>query len=512
MSRSREERAGEVLRVAELAARNLILDLDDADDPNVDGVVNAYDSFTAKVRYLRERAAAGWTLQFQRVLDTSHSMRIETLPAVADKDQRRCRLGRCMACGRNEQNCRYVIDLAGCEECDDYDSEEWAKQSISNVTESYSKFADAYEESISDQAVKKALRKKSLVASDKGAFVVGATCLRKAKLRFAISNLMLELCYDAEREMESLTEAGQTAFRADTFYTLSEERAEELVARQDTINLAVADEKRKLPDLAMDLSFWSMIDKVRRNASGGDEHTLNALLRSRAVDHLEMWTPELDSPSPSEDGDQEYWDDDLEWSECGDEENDETLGDPRHQEKSASKGPRLPTRYRRNCISDDSDDEAVDSRDEPQILTRAKRAAMRCDAQKSKPDGNTKHQRKRAKSIPASEDEEDEEEGECGEGANEEEEEGSPAEGGALPASSQTRPSPRSVPPSASKIAGIQRRDGVLPARRLVARQLMNLQLRLCDEGRHADAALVGHGVLTIEDLLCRVDELSHTI
>ena len=509
MSRSREERAGEVLRVAELAARNLILDLDDADDPNVDEVLNAYDSFTAKVRYLRERAAAGWTRQFQRVLDTSHSMRIETLPTIYDKEQRRFRLGRCMACGRNEQNCRYLIDLAGCEECDDYDSDEWARQSLSKITESYSKFADAYEESISDQAVKKALRKKSLSPSDKGTFVVGATCLRKAKLRFAISNLMMELCYDAEREMESLTEAGQTAFSADTFYTLSEERTEELVARQDTINLAVADEKRKLPDLAMDLSFWSTIDKVRRNASGGDEHTLNALLRSRAVDHLEMWA-ERGSPSPSEDGNEEDWNDDLEGSEHGDEEDDEKLGDSRHQKQSASKGSMLPIRSRRNCIAD-SDDEAVDSQDEPQMLTRAKRAARRCDAQESKPDGGAQHQRKRAKSIPASEDEEEEEkEGEEEEGANEEEEEASAAQGGST--SSHARPSPRSLPQSVSAIAGIQRRDGALPARRVVARQLMNLQLRLCDEGRHADAALVGHGILTIEDLLCRVEELSHTI
>lgn len=509
MSRSREERAEEVLRVAELAARNLVMDLDDADDPNVDGVLNAYDSFTAKVRYLRERAAAGWTRQFQRVLDTSHSMRIETLPAIADKDQRRCRIGRCMACGRNEQNCRYLVDLAGCEECDDYDSDAWAKQSISNVTESYSKFADAYEESISDQAVKKALRKKSLAPSDKGAFVVGATCLRKAKLRFAISNLMLELCYDSEREMESLTEAGQTEFSTDTFYTLSGEGAGDLVSRQDMIELAVADEKRKLPDLAMDLSFWSMIDKVRRNASGGDEQTLNALLRSRAADHLEMWA-ELDSPSPSEYGDEQEWNDDLEWSECGDEEDDEELDYPRHQEKSTSKGARLPIRHRRNCISDDSDGEAVELQDEPQMLTRGKKAAMRCDAQKSKPNGDTQRQRKRARSIPASEDEEEEEEGEEEEGANEEEEEASAAQGGVT--SSHARPSPRSLPQSASAIAGIQRRDGALPARRVVARQLMTLQIRLCDEGRHADAALVGQGILTIEDLLCRVEELSHTI
>eukprot|EP00966_Prymnesium_polylepis_P016723 385864-Prymnesium_polylepis.1 len=46
-------------------------------------------------------------------------------------------------------------------------------------------------------------------------------------------------------------------------YTVTEERAEELVNQQDNIELAIADERRRVPNIAVDYSFWSVVDNAR---------------------------------------------------------------------------------------------------------------------------------------------------------------------------------------------------------------------------------------------------------
>jgi hypothetical protein len=113
MSRSREDRAEDLLRVAELAARNLELDLDDGDDDGAQEMKKELARAATRIRYLKARASAQWFAKFERVIDGSHSMRVRKLEAAEAKDSMRLTDGKCMACGRVEHNCVYAIDLAG---------------------------------------------------------------------------------------------------------------------------------------------------------------------------------------------------------------------------------------------------------------------------------------------------------------------------------------------------------------------------------------------------------------
>ena len=75
------------------------------------------------------------------------------------------------------------------------------------------------------------------------------------------------------------------------------------------------------------------------------------------------------------------------------------------------------------------------------------------------------------------------------------------------------RPVSRREPPvSISGIVGRQRASGSLPSRREAVLQLMDLQTRLQREDRSRDSAVCTNAILTLQELIKRVEELQHTI
>lgn len=450
MSTSRISRAEEILKLAELAARNL-QSPSDPDDPGGPAKRDAFASLVGKIAYLKKRASALWKPEFEAVLDKSHSMRVERIEATKSKELLRPLSFKCMACGRTEKNCQFKIDLAG-----HFDSSAWSRDATS-ITNEYGQFVEDYESVYSNEFEDTWSACNALPDVDKGVYIVGATCLRKAVLRYTLQTLMLELCYAAEREMEEECSKGNaSSFKRDTFYTVTREKAEELLAKQSALELAIADEKRHVCFPPVDHSFWAIIDRVRDGVAAYDDRVLDRLLVDRAIASMKSAASGgknyAESSSQESDGSDDYeeqsGEDCAEVEQCGEQprrrrtpsgacaENGEPS--PRTRSGGAATSRARAKRPRRAVVDDESDDDAQ---------------------QKPSP----------------------------------------PALG------------PRETQPSVSGIVGMNRAAGVLPSRRAALLALMNLQTRLFVRGENADAVVCTNAIQTIQELLERVEMLSHT-
>lgn len=450
---SREDRAYQIIKLCELAARGLIPDLDDSDDSSIALLQGSYQKLTSKVTYLLARSSAQWKPAFEKVLDASHSIRIQKIDA-GKKEARRDFIGTCMACGKKEKNCRYSIDLAG-----SLNSKAWLQDPL-NVHQEYRKFKEEYEAVYEDTFVETNTREGQLPAIDKGCYILGETCLRKAKLRYALQTLLLETSYTAERDIEELTKGSDTDLRRDTIYVAFKERCQELVNTQDTIELAIADEKRPAPDVACDDEFWDILDECRNIVSGGNEGVFNDLIRQRAYDAMHSLLPK--DNAHQNDGDEADFS-----SLCDDkEEENEAREEAAHQPK------------RRRCVIEDEEDESdMVSKRAIRVMTN-----VRCEPSSSVAvDGCASVE------IGAAEHDDDER-------------------------SSLKPMSRRQAPESISGIVGKQRASGSLPSRREAVLQLMNLQIKLQREDRSRDSSVCTNAILTLQELINRVEELRHTV
>lgn len=451
-----------MLKLCEYAARGMIPDLEDVEDESMGLLKGSYDALASKLRYLMPRSSAQWKPEFERALESSHSMRVETIE-VSRKQAIGGVQGKCMACGRNESNCRYAIDLAG-----SMDPREWLR-GPDRVSGLYASFKREYDHVYGSDFVSNCVREGKLPAVDKGCFVVGETCLRKAKLRYSLQTLLLETCYSCDRDLEELEEQGLD-FEGGVLYTITEERCEDFVKRQDALELAVADDKRYAADVPVDNDFWDIIDKCRNDISGGSETVFNDIIRWRANKTLS------DLRNGGSKGD-EYSDDDCDVVGSDDADKSDS-GD----EEVASKRKEY---RKRACVTDDenSDDEDGSIFQGSGYATRISKAKrVRSDA----PGGTSS----------------------SAGGGNSREAASVNDDGSAIP----TAGSRRSAPLSISGIVGMQRAAGILPSRNEVVVQLMELQVRLAKARNHKDAAVCTSAILTLQELVQRVEELRHTV
>lgn len=462
---SREDRASLVLKLCEYAARGLVPDLEDVEDQSMGLLKGSYDALASKLRYLMPRSSAQWKPEFERALNSSHSMRVETIE-VSRKQAIGGVQGKCMACGRNESNCRYAIDLAG-----SMDPREWLR-GPDRVSDQYKSFKQEYDSVYDADFVSNCVREGKLPAVDKGCFVVGQTCLRKAKLRYSLQTLLLETCYSCDQDLNDLgsRDGGELELEGDVLYTITDERCEDFVKRQDSLELAVADDKRYAPDVPIDSDFWDIIDECRSEISGGSETAFNEIIRRRANKTLS------DLRSGGSKGD-EYSDDDYDVDGSDDADASDCSDEEVASKRKASR--------KRACVIDDenSDEEGGGISHGSGYATRSSKAKrVRSDAP-----GGTSSSAGAGSSREAAD-------------AND--------DGPAMP----TDGSRRSVPLSVSGMVGMQRAAGVLPSRNEAVVQLMELQVRLAKNRNHRDATVCTNAILTLQELVQRVEELSHTV
>lgn len=470
-----------MLKLCECAARNLEPDLTNVEDASMILMKGAYERLCSKIQYLLPRASAAWKPEFEKALDSCHSIRVETIE-VSRKDTLRKVPGVCMACGRTEQNCRYSIDMAGT-----HNSNEWLQNPL-NVVHEYAKFLEEYDSVHAKGFVSACKRSKKLPSVDKGCFVVGETCLRKAKLRYSLQTLLLESCYASERDLEEMS-GESTEFRPDTMYTTGDERCTDFVDTQDRIELAVADERRPVPEIATDHDFWDIIDECRNAVSGGDQDCFNAIIRERAHETLSR------AESVCRKRKQRYEKEaSVTCSEDDEEESDD--GDQHVRYRNNRRGVRT-------CIieSDNEEEETGERRVGRALSSMVLRRRGGAHASSEAAGSSLLTERSHVSAHEASEP--------VDRGGPADHEEDDPAADS--PAINNPAPRGRSVPPSISGIVGMRRATGALPSRTDALVQLMELQVRLAKADKHSDAAVCTNAILTLQELIQRVKDLQHT-
>ena len=463
LSLSRENRARHVLKICELAARNLTPDIEDVDDPSMQDLSGAYQVLVRKLKYLIPRASAQWLPEFECALEDCHSMRIEKIE-VNRKEAIRGNSMKCMACGKVERNCRYAIDIAG-----SFKPKEWLN-GVHRVHEQYNEFRKEYKEVFDPYFGNDCIAKGILPAIDKGTYIVGQTCLRKAKLRYLLQTLLLETCYEAERQIESVRDGGcEIELGGSVLYTLTEERCSEFVETQDNLDLATADDERAVPDIAIDEDFWDIIDQIRNEISNGDEDTFNEIIRARAHSVLKSFKFKGVGTDRECDEDRQHS------RSVADEDDQNATGD--HQKLS---NVRTESRKRACVVDDESDDESGNALETQKHSTRCVKAKA------TRVSSDSPSQRAAGPSSPVPTEVETEE---C------------PAR----------RVSSRETQAPISGIVGRMRADGSLPSRSDVILDLMKLQAQLQREGRLRDTFTCTRSIITLQELTRQVEEMRHT-
>ena len=449
MSRSREDKAADILLLAELTGRGIKWDDDvRAGVPgaasHTDQVSCSWDSYASKIRYLMSRSAADWKPEFQKVLNSSHSMRV-TKVSMERKNVMRGGHGVCMACGRKEKNCNVSIDFAG-----NFDGTDFVSD-IKNLTPGYIKFMKDYDQVFSKSFLKCPERQFSLADQDKGTYILGETCLRKAKIMFSLQTMMLERSYDAEHEIRLAKD------KLGVGHTVDELSIDAFIKQMDTLELAIADEKRVIPPIPNDRSYWDILDEGRSIASNADADESARLAYERAKRELcSMAEEKRDNGVEEEEEDEE---EEGEEEDEEDEEDDEEEDDSTSEVESPPKRRRLRRSSAATVVSDEDEDEPVEK------------------------STGTKRGKDTETHLSGSE------------------------------TSQNNRPmSSRSVPPSIQDFAGRQRADGNLPSRQASLLALMDLQMRLGRKGDFQDCAICSNAILTLQELIAKVEELRHTV
>ena len=270
MALSRPRSAELVLHVLEHAARGNEIDPEDADDDECEHRNQAWQSFTSEARYVAAQSSAGWKAEFERTIANAHSMRVMK---VSDKQKATTRGDDvCIACGRPEADCRYAIDMVG-----DFAPLNLCCQ-VDDVARVYSDFQREYAKPFEPKFLKP--RRGVLSPHDHGRFIVGRTCLRKAKLRFQLQSTALDAAYSSEKAIDVMH--GERSL--ETLYTVDEEVAEKLVEKMDRLKNCVRNDKAAVPALDTDSSLWERVDQMRHAAAGGDEDLVDRLTGARAAE------------------------------------------------------------------------------------------------------------------------------------------------------------------------------------------------------------------------------------
>lgn len=484
-----------VLDTCERAVRGYSPDYDDPVDADAQFMKAAVQSIQSRVRTLKRQAAALWKPEFTRMLDRCHSILVKAVDHT-EKEGVRTEKMKCMACGRYEHCCKYALSGVG-----PFTSDWFNCDGVSKLEDNWTDFYNEYTR-LCDRDFVDYTRRNRLPEQDMGEYTIGATCLRKAELYYVTNTLLMECCYEALQAVQSKS-CGTNDDQNQWFYA-NEKNADTFLDKLANVELAIADEKCPLPSWGEDPVLWGMVEKARSRASGGDMDEELELLRARANQWLTL--KGLEDREKSDEAEDDF----VVISEEDDSEEGQSA-QPRHHQRSL---------YRRRPRA------ILDSDDEGQTTEACAPAAARGKGKKRKATTTwpqpTRRSRRLQNRSPA------DEKGPREEGMDASDDEPETAAGpteditspGDTPGEASgeeeyrtTIPGSRAPLPSAFHMAQEQRASGGrLPARRRCLFNLGTLQLKLLQEGRDDDSSICTNAMFTIQELLARIDQLSHTV
>jgi len=456
-----------ILDVCERAARELAIDYDWPPDEDSQFMAGSLKNWQSRIKVLKLQAAAGWQPRFQAMLDQAHSICIEEI-SYPEKEAVRTKKMRCMACGRWEKRCKYGLNAVG-----SFDNEAFNCKGASQLTPAWNEFRRDYEQILSYH-----VESGELHPSDMGLYSIGETCMRKAQIYYQLNTLLLNEVFEAYYKAKD-EEIGD-----DEWVHATEEQAEVFLERFQRLQACAADDKRTAPSWGTDKALWETVDNSRSCAANGNDDTMGKLLRARAERFVGTWEGCDDSePEPEPE-----------------------------PEITRARGTR-----KRPPVLEESDESESDESDglaefivddnveaEPPEPPKRPKPPKRVTSSKHTTREQARHAavRKSRRVAGRPPDEEPAEEP-----AEKIAQELGPREEGGVP----VRPS-RAPAADPFRVAQARRApQGRLPARRECLIQLVELQLQLVREGRDGDASVCTNAIMTLQELMTRVEQLAHT-
>ena len=487
-----------VLDVCERAVRDCSPQYNDKSNTDAQFMKRSIEGIKSRIRMLKGQAAALWRPDFTRMLEQCHSIAVESID-YNEKEAVRTEKMKCMACGRWERCCKYALSCAG-----PFNHEGFNGLGVERLDKAFSDFYKGYSgtaEGVTEPG------SRQLLAQDMGEFTIGSTCLRKAELYYLVNTLLMECCYEAYHTF--LDQRTETPADNKRWFYATADNVDVFTKKLEDLELAIADEKRAVPNWGADEVLWENIEKARYNAADGDEEGRLDLLRKRAEQTLRRMSTEWEEESEDGDEEEEEEDDAVQLSEQESEEDDDR-GQPARCQGSTSR--------RKSRAVLDSEDEGENH--EPPSPCEAAPKNRRKRPPSVEPARKSRRQQKLSPELESACVSGPHEEGTEQEEEEKEEEENEPEEEAAQGGEATLRGCEyemarrsRAPPPNAFHMAQEQRAPGGrLPARRRCLFNLGTLQLRLIREGRDSDSAICTTAMFTIQELLAKIDELSHTV
>ena len=104
---------------------------------------------------------------------------------------------------------------------------------------------------------------------DLGDYTLGSTCLRKAELYYIVNTMIMECCFEANAACHDGYDPKDPLPGAKWYYA-NEENAEDFLRKLDEVELAIADDRRPVPEWGTDDVVWSNVTKSRYKAAHDD--------------------------------------------------------------------------------------------------------------------------------------------------------------------------------------------------------------------------------------------------
>jgi hypothetical protein len=186
-----------ILEVVEKAARGLKETYDPEDEHDAH-CIECFDRVASTANYwFAKSCSSTWNPVFINRLKTSVAVSFPKLDEQ-EKECVRAGTGKCMACGRNEEKNYTAISFFG-------NKSEAAFKDINKLSDDYEVLRERFngfydfEESVSRTHEWEG--KKKMFHEDGGTFVIGETCLTRAKLAFMSSTFISDMCYNVDVHM-----------------------------------------------------------------------------------------------------------------------------------------------------------------------------------------------------------------------------------------------------------------------------------------------------------------------
>lgn len=268
------------LEVAESAARGTKTVYDDDDEYDAH-CIECFDYVASTARYWQSKACSTtWNQGFTDRVKRAVAVSFPTLNE-SEKELLRCSSGRCMACGRNEEKNFTAISFFGSKPTQCF-------QNIHDLADDYenlqSGINDVFEFAENVANTSKWRGKQNLFYSDGGTYIVGETCLRRAKLAYMAGNFISEACYSVSVHINDMKHNKQK-ISDKHFYCCGDEDAKLFNDSWDEMMRLCSKETEEIDDdkVPIDQEYWKAARKIRSYAFK-DRHSMLGALSSRAKD------------------------------------------------------------------------------------------------------------------------------------------------------------------------------------------------------------------------------------